>query len=50
MEEIAGFVGADPAAHQLFEGAAQLYQRLAEDDRSTRQETTALSAFLKGES
>jgi len=49
MEEIAGFVGADPAAHQLFEGAAQLYQRLAEDYRSTRQETTALSTFLKGE-
>jgi L-threonate 2-dehydrogenase len=50
MEEIAGYVGEDPAAHQLFEGTAQLYRRLSEDFCSTRQETTALSTFLKGES
>ncbi|HLN11125.1 MAG TPA: DUF1932 domain-containing protein [Xanthobacteraceae bacterium] len=50
MEEIAGYVGEDPAAHRLFEGTAQFYQRLAEDFCSTRQETAALSTFLQGKS
>jgi 3-hydroxyisobutyrate dehydrogenase-like beta-hydroxyacid dehydrogenase len=48
MEEIAGFVGEDPAARRLYDGAAQLYERLAEDFRSTKRETGALSAFVKG--
>jgi hypothetical protein len=48
MEEIAGFVGEDPAARRLYDGAAQLYERLAEDFGSTKQETGALSAFVNG--
>ena len=31
MQEIAGFVGDDPAARELFAGAAQFYERIAED-------------------
>jgi 3-hydroxyisobutyrate dehydrogenase-like beta-hydroxyacid dehydrogenase len=31
MHEIAGFVGDDPAARELFAGAAQFYERIAED-------------------
>src|SRR5271156_5898068 len=31
MQEIAGFVGDDPAARELYEGAAHFYQRIAED-------------------
>jgi putative dehydrogenase len=49
MEEIAGYVGDDPAARQMFEGAARLYERLAEDGGSAQQETAALSAFLAGD-
>jgi putative dehydrogenase len=48
MEEIAGYVGEDPAARRLFDGTAEFYQRLAEDFGSTKQETTALSTFLHG--
>ena len=33
MEEIAQFVGEDPAARQFYEGAAQLYERIAADLR-----------------
>jgi 3-hydroxyisobutyrate dehydrogenase-like beta-hydroxyacid dehydrogenase len=47
MEEIASFVGEDPAAHDIYSGAAQLYERLAEDVRSTREETGALEALLR---
>ena len=31
MHEIAGFVGEDPTAHELYEGAAHFYERIAED-------------------
>ena len=31
MHEIAGFVGDDPAAKELYEGAAHFYERIAED-------------------
>ena len=31
MQEIAGFVGDDPAAGELFAGAAHFYERIAED-------------------
>ena len=31
MQEIAGFVGDDPAAHELFAGAAHFYEHIAED-------------------
>ena len=33
MQEIAGFVGEDPAARALYEGAAHFYERIAEDVR-----------------
>jgi 3-hydroxyisobutyrate dehydrogenase-like beta-hydroxyacid dehydrogenase len=46
MEEIAGFVGEDAAGHQIFGGAAALYDRLAEDFDGPRQETGALTKFV----
>ena len=47
MEEIAEFVGADPAARQMYEGYAELYQRLAADLEADKQETGALASFVK---
>jgi 3-hydroxyisobutyrate dehydrogenase-like beta-hydroxyacid dehydrogenase len=47
MEEIAEFVGEDPAARQYFEAAAQLYARIAADWDKKRLETGALDAFCK---
>jgi 3-hydroxyisobutyrate dehydrogenase-like beta-hydroxyacid dehydrogenase len=35
MEEIAGFIGADFAEHRIYEGAAGLYDRLANDKEAT---------------
>ena len=52
MEEIAQFVGEDPAARQFYEGAARLYERLAADaakPQTDRQEIAALDAFVKPE-
>jgi hypothetical protein len=46
MEEIAGFVGADEAGHQIFSGAANLYDRIADDFDASRAETGALTKFL----
>jgi putative dehydrogenase len=46
MEEIAEFVGDDPAARQMYEGYAQLYQRLA-DNNADNAETDALGAFFR---
>ena len=46
MEEIAGFVGEDDAGHQIFAGAATLYDRIAEDFEASREETGALTKFL----
>jgi hypothetical protein len=46
MEEIAGFVGDDPAARDLYEGAAQFYQRFAEDFESGGKGAKALAEFL----
>jgi putative dehydrogenase len=48
MEEIAGFVEEDHAGHKVFEGAAELYRRLAADFEGTNAETAALTQFLKG--
>ncbi|WP_158809947.1 NAD(P)-dependent oxidoreductase [Beijerinckia sp. L45] len=45
MEEIAGFVGADEAA-TIYHGLAQLYERLAQDMRSTTTEADALERFF----
>ena len=47
MEEIAQFVGEDPAAHQFYEGAARLYERLAADYDGQRKEIAALEAFCQ---
>ena len=46
MREIAGFVGADPAAHELYEGAAHFYQRIAADFAGDKTDVSALTAFL----
>ncbi len=45
MEEIAQFVGEDPAARQFYEGAARLYERLAADYEGGRTEVGALDKF-----
>jgi hypothetical protein len=47
MEEIAQFVGEDPAAHEFYRGAARLYERLAADFEGERKEIAALDAFCK---
>jgi L-threonate 2-dehydrogenase len=49
MQEIAGFVGDDPAAHALFEAAARFYEAIAADHAGTQQETARLTAFCAGE-
>ena len=47
MHEIAGFVGDDPAARELYEGAAHFYERIAKDFESgTKKETAVLAKFL----
>jgi 3-hydroxyisobutyrate dehydrogenase-like beta-hydroxyacid dehydrogenase len=46
MEEIAGFVGDDPAAGELYEGAAEFYERFAEDFAAGGKEAKMLAAFL----
>jgi L-threonate 2-dehydrogenase len=50
MEEIAQFVGEDPAARQFYEGAARLYERIAADFEGDRKEIAALDAFCKPKS
>ena len=47
MHEIAGFVGDDPAARDLYQGAAHFYERFAEDFESDKKNAAALAAFLK---
>ena len=46
MQEIAGFVDDDPAARELYEGAAEFYERFAEDFAAGKKDAAALSAFL----
>jgi L-threonate 2-dehydrogenase len=46
MHEIADFVGEDPAAHELYEGAAHFYEHIAEDFAAEKKDVAALSAFL----
>ncbi len=45
MEEIAEFVGEDPAGQQFYLAAAHLYERIAADLEGTKQEVDALNAF-----
>jgi 3-hydroxyisobutyrate dehydrogenase-like beta-hydroxyacid dehydrogenase len=47
MEEIADFVGEDPAAQQMYQAIAQFYTRIAADHEGKHEETGALAAFLK---
>ena len=42
-----GFVvGDDPAARELYEGAAEFYERFAEDFANDKKDAAALAAFL----
>jgi hypothetical protein len=51
MQEIAGFVSDDPAAADLYQGAAKFYERCAEDFAAGGKEAKALAEFLaKGSS
>lgn len=45
MEEIAAFVGEDPAGAKFYQGAAELYARIAEDFEGPNKETAMLDAF-----
>ena len=47
MEEIADFAGEDTATRQIYEGIAQLYRRLAEDQDGEKAEIGQLTAFLQ---
>jgi hypothetical protein len=47
MEEIADFLQGDPAAAEMFRGAAAPYERLAGDGSGATPETAALSRFLE---
>ena len=47
MDEIAEYVGEDPAARKMFEAISEFYARLAADFEGKQDETDALSAFLK---
>jgi 3-hydroxyisobutyrate dehydrogenase-like beta-hydroxyacid dehydrogenase len=46
MQEIAGFVGDDPAARELYQGAAEFYERFAEDFGAGGKAAKALAGFL----
>jgi putative dehydrogenase len=46
MHEIAGFVGEDPTAHELYEGAAHFYERIAADFDADKKDVAALEEFL----
>jgi len=46
MHEIAGFVGDDPTASELYQGAAHFYERIAEDFDGSKKDVTALAEFL----
>jgi 3-hydroxyisobutyrate dehydrogenase-like beta-hydroxyacid dehydrogenase len=45
MEEIAAFVGEDPAGAKFYQGAAELYARIAADFDGPKKETAMLDAF-----
>ena len=46
MHEIANFVGEDPAAHELYAGAAHFYEQIARDFAGDKEQVAALEAFL----
>jgi 3-hydroxyisobutyrate dehydrogenase-like beta-hydroxyacid dehydrogenase len=47
MDEIADFVGDDPAARKMYEAIAEFYTRFAADFAGKQEETNALTAILK---
>jgi 3-hydroxyisobutyrate dehydrogenase-like beta-hydroxyacid dehydrogenase len=47
MDEIADYVGEDPAARKLYEAISEFYTRIAADFEGKQEDTNALSAFLK---
>lgn len=49
MQEIAGFVGEDPAAQQLYAAAARFYEQIAADHAGPRREVATLSEFCSGQ-
>jgi 3-hydroxyisobutyrate dehydrogenase-like beta-hydroxyacid dehydrogenase len=46
MHEIADFVGEDPAAHELYSGAAHFYEQIARDFETDKNTVNTLQAFL----
>jgi 3-hydroxyisobutyrate dehydrogenase-like beta-hydroxyacid dehydrogenase len=50
MQEIAGFVGDDPAAGEIFAGAAHFYERIAEDYAADRKNVEALLKLVVSDS
>jgi 3-hydroxyisobutyrate dehydrogenase-like beta-hydroxyacid dehydrogenase len=46
MQEIADFVGEDPAGHELYSGAAHFYEQIARDFDGDQKDVSALLAFL----
>jgi 3-hydroxyisobutyrate dehydrogenase-like beta-hydroxyacid dehydrogenase len=46
MQEIADFVGEDPASHEVYTGAAHFYEQIARDFESDKKDVTTLQAFL----
>jgi 3-hydroxyisobutyrate dehydrogenase-like beta-hydroxyacid dehydrogenase len=46
MHEIAGFVGEDPTAREIYEGAAHFYERIAQDFDKDKKDVAALTKFL----
>jgi putative dehydrogenase len=51
MHEIADFVGEDPAAHELYLGAAHFYEQVARDFETDKNNVNTLKTFLnKGSS
>jgi putative dehydrogenase len=49
MREIAAFLGEDKAAAMIFEGAAQLYDRLSADIANEGQERDGLDEFFRSQ-
>jgi len=50
MQEIAGFVGDDPAAGELFTGAAHFYERIAEDFAADGKDVESLLKLVGSDS
>jgi 3-hydroxyisobutyrate dehydrogenase-like beta-hydroxyacid dehydrogenase len=46
MHEIADFVGEDPAAHEVYTGAAHFYEQIARDFATDKKNVKTLQAFL----